>query len=297
MTLIHLAHPAFINVLMTAFFFCGLLAGRDVAAVDLTRLPIGDGHISSKPERGSAWACRTDMFGGRRSHGGEWIRGDGTFDFAAKPTVEGRVSWPHQFAVTREGSERRIVSNNLPNHLTGEFPIDPRSKAYRYDPNPNEIRAQEMRIDLPAMPTVAEGASCLRLGPIGTLLTGGVFFNALDASGEDAVAHEIQDGCQGHPQRTGSYHYHSLTTCSKDEGSGHSSLMGYAFDGFGIFGHRGESGAVLTNADLDECHGHTHEIVWDGKRTSLYHYHATWEYPYTIGCYRGRPEHFPRGPR
>ena len=39
----------------------------------------------------------------------------------------------------------------------------------------------------------------------------------------------------------------------------------------------------LTNADLDECHGHDHSPLG-------YHYHATIEYPYTIGCYRGDPE-------
>ncbi|HAA27323.1 MAG TPA: hypothetical protein DCE56_06130 [Cyanobacteria bacterium UBA8553] len=26
---------------------------------------------------------------------------------------------------------------------------------------------------------------------------------------------------------------------------------------------------------------------WDVKQVNLYHYHATWEYPYTVGCYRG----------
>ena len=43
------------------------------------------------------------------------------------------------------------------------------------------------------------------MGPIGFLLTGGVFFNALDAQGKDAVAHEVQDRCQGHPERSGAY--------------------------------------------------------------------------------------------
>ncbi len=65
--------------------------------------------------------------------------------------------------------------------------------------------------------------------------------------------------------------------------------MGYALDGFGLFGRYGEAGKVLSNADLDECHGHTHEVVWDGKPTTIYHYHATWEYPYTVGCYRAKP--------
>ena len=62
-----------------------------------------------------------------------------------------------------------------------------------------------------------------------------------------------------------------------------------ATDGFGIYGNRGETGAALMNADLDACHGHTHAILWDGVMVMMYHYHATKEYPYTLGCYRGTP--------
>jgi hypothetical protein len=102
-------------------------------------------------------------------------------------------------------------------------------------------------------PKFADNASCVDMGPIGFLLTGGVFFNALDARGEDAVAHEIQDACQGHPERGGAYHYHSLTTCLEKmiAGDSHSDLVGYAIDGFGIYGYRGEGGRLLTKADLD----------------------------------------------
>jgi hypothetical protein len=39
----------------------------------------------------------------------------------------------------------------------------------------------------------------------------------------------------------------------------------------------------MSNADLDECHGHEHGSLG-------YHYHATIEYPYTVGCYRGTPK-------
>jgi hypothetical protein len=44
---------------------------------------------------------------------------------------------------------------------------------------------------------------------------------------------------------------------------------------------------LLTSADLDECHGHTHAIPWNGKMVVMYHYHATWDFPYTVGCLRG----------
>ncbi len=49
-------------------------------------------------------------------------------------------------------------------------------------------------------------------------------------------------------------------------------------------------GKTLTNADLDECHGHIGQIMWDGRSISMYHYHATAEFPYSIGCLRGSYE-------
>jgi hypothetical protein len=127
------------------------------------------------------------------------------------------------------------------------------------------------------------------MGPVGVMLSGAMFFNALDAAGLDAVAHEVRDRCGGHPQGTGLYHYHAHSDCLEDYWTSHSKLLGYAFDGFGLFGSRGEHGNRLTNADLDACHGHTHTVSWDGEWRDLYHYHATDEYPYLIGCYRGVP--------
>jgi hypothetical protein len=146
-----------------------------------------------------------------------------------------------------------------------------------------------MKIELPADPNVDVSPHCAP-GAVGILLSGSVLFNALDAPGRDAVAHETQDSCQGHPQESGVYHYHSLSSCVKDEAEsdGHSKLVGYAVDGFGIFGRKGMGGKTLNSDDLDECHGHTHEITWDGKKVVMYHYHATWDFPYTVGCLRGK---------
>lgn len=45
---------------------------------------------------------------------------------------------------------------------------------------------------------------------------------------------------------------------------------------------------LLTNGDLDVCHGHTGKLTISGKKQqTLYHYHATAEYPYTLGCFTG----------
>jgi hypothetical protein len=157
--------------------------------------------------------------------------------------------------------------------VTGIFPID-----------------KQMTITLPANPTVAVQASSLSMGPIGIMTSGSVLFNAVDLQGRDAVAHEIQDECAGHPEVTGKSHYHNLSDCIADNrDKTHSDLVGYALDGFGTFGKYGEDGRIMTNEDLDEYHGHTHSIMWDGKMVEMFHYHATNEYPYTIGAFRGMP--------
>jgi len=72
--------------------------------------------------------------------------------------------------------------------------------------------------------------------------------------------------------------------------SGHSSLMGYMMDGFGLYGPRGDDGKTVTQGQLDECHGHSHDVLWDGKTRTMYHYHWTYDFPYNVGCYRGKPE-------
>lgn len=251
-------------------------------------LPLGDGKISRGPQVGSLWPCRSQFYGGGAYRTGEWVYSNGTWEPAKKIPVQGQVAWTnHAFAISVSGATRTFKGNGLPDHATGTFPIQSNDPTFQYDRNPNYIRPQYYDFALPANPVLASSPSCLPMGPIGILTNGVVIFHALDAVGRDGVAHEIQDACAGHPEISGRYHYHCLSPCVPDDGSGHSNLIGYAFDGFGMFGYRGENGRELTNNSLDACHGHTHEIQWDGKKVSMYHYHMTREYPYTLGCYSG----------
>jgi hypothetical protein len=263
-------------------------------AVDITRLPIGDGRVTQSAVAGNVWACQANFQVRGGTHEGEWFdKANGTFDLTRKPTVDGDVAWPSAISIAVEGEQRVVRGNGLPGHATGTYPITHTDDAFAYDRNPNPIRAQDVMLRLPATPVLAAEPLCVGMGAIGVMLTGSVFYNALDAAGLDGVAHEMQDGCQGHPQGTGQYHYHNLTSCITDPGEGHSALLGYAFDGFGFYGTRGEDGSQLTDAALDECHGHTHVIDWDGRTAVMYHYHATAEYPYTLGCFRGAAVRLP----
>jgi YHYH protein len=267
-------------------FFAGLLlllisAPAFAHDVDLTKLPLGNGKLSAAPTIGQIWACRVDPNGGGAQVDGPWInKSAGTFDYTKKAVVSGQVVWKPNFVMSIQGDKRIFTSNDLPNHPTGIFPIQPNELAYQTDRNPNSIKEQSVTVTLPANPVAAAEPMCAP-GAVGILLTGSVLFNALDAPGRDAIAHETQDSCQGHPQQSGVYHYHWVTTCIDDKRlpGGHSGLVVYALDGFGIFGRYGEKGELLSSSDLDACHGHTHAIPWNGKMVVMYHYHATWDFP------------------
>jgi hypothetical protein len=267
-----------------------LLATAAATTIDPARLPSGDGKFSTNtPAAGYVFSCRGTFNGGGASAAGPWINRDGTWNASTKLAVDGSVAWPAAaHSVNVANAVRTISTNDLPSHLTGVFPIAVTDPAYAYDRNPGSIRVTPLSFSVPQTPVVSASPTCLGLGPIGIMLTGAALFNALDALGRDAVEHEAQDSCHGHP--AGSlYHYHDVPACMADPGTGHSALLGYARDGFGVFGNRGENGVAMTNADLDACHGHTHAVLWDGAMVAMYHYHATKEYPYTLGCYRGTP--------
>ena len=277
------------NVAIYIGFAFALASAALAHDVDLTKLPLGDGKISIAPKVGQIWACRIDPNGGGAQVDGPWIdKVNGTYDLTKKIAVQGKEVWNPHFTSSVQGDVRVFSTNDLPNHPTGTFPVSPNDPAYQIDRNPNSIREQNVTFSIPANPVLAAQPSCVP-GAVGILLTGSVLFNSLDAPGRDAVAHEVQDSCQGHPQQSGVYHYHSVTTCMDDKRlpDGHSALVGYALDGFGIFGRYGEKGELLSSSDLDECHGHTHLIPWNGKMVMMYHYHATWDFPYTIGCMKG----------
>jgi YHYH protein len=270
-------------------FMFGILFTTLATAHDLKHLPLGDNLKSDAPKIGYIWPCHIAASAGGAFQDGPWINADGkTWDSTQKVVVEGDVKWPHDFKVTLEGDRRIFSTNDLPEHGTGAYPIAENSEAYKYDRNPNAIKKQKFSFSLTANPQLAPKLGCAP-GAVGIMLSGVSLFSAIDAPGRDAPAHEAQDACNGHPQVTGAYHYHNLSGCIEDRHlpSEHSALLGYIVDGFGIFGMAGESGQILDSKDLDECHGHTHKIMWDGKLVEMYHYHATADFPYTVGCMRG----------
>ena len=269
-------------------------------SVDLTHLPLGDPKIlirnqgDMQPDFLSLWLCGLPVNGAGNSNARDWTNPDGTWDYTRKPIVDGNVTWISEFEVSLDGIGNRIITGNaLPDHPTGIFPIDPNSIAYQYDRNRNYIKAHDVLYTFPAIPEVATKPYCVSFGPSGISLTGSAIYHGASTLGNDAAAHEILDKFGGHTDGTETYHYHYPTQDLQDHiyphESGHSVLMGYMLDGFGIYGPYGEDGKLLWSKDLDECHGHTHPILWDGMMVNLYHYHWTYDFPYNIGCFKGTP--------
>lgn len=260
--------------------------------VNPAAIPLGDGKVSTTPKSGYVDSCTTNFKGGGAQHSGSWINsGNDTWDSNTKVAVEGSVHWPAaDYSVKTSGSDRVITTNDLPEtYPTGIFPIARTDPAFQYDRNPNHIGTQNLSYTLPLNPTAAATPNCTSLGAIGVLSDGVALFNGLDASGRDAVAHETQDKCNGHPDGQEMYHYHDVPSCIRNAATGSSTLVGYALDGYGIYVERDSKGNLPTNADLDACHGRTSPVEWNGKLTTIYHYDATLEYPYTIGCFHGTP--------
>jgi hypothetical protein len=256
-------------------------------------IPLGDGYVSSTPKLGYVDSCITTFptTGGSQLNG-PWINlKKKTWDSLTKIHVRGNVTFSSaRFSVTLSGTVRVIRGNDLPiGHGAGVFPISRSDPAYRYDHNPNRIEPQSITWSLPAHPKKASKPSCTPGGPIGILDDGVVLYNALDGEGRDAAAHELLDSCDEHPQMSDELHHHSVPSCILDTAKGRSTLVGYALDGYGIYVERSANGQLLTNTDLDACHGRTSRVLWNGKEQVIYHYDATLEYPYTVGCFHGTP--------
>jgi hypothetical protein len=216
--------------------------------------------------------------------------------------MTGSEKFKSELKITEIKSTRHFKSNGMPNHPIGIFPIPKDSKAYKYYAalpaegyaNAAEIPVAPYNLDylLPLNPKVAKQPTCIESLMTGLALTGAAWHIEIAANSRvntfDPNAALPTDNCFGHPYE-GEYHYHgySWKCMAKGKPGQQSPLYGYALDGFGIYGPLDANGKVITNDQLDECHGRVAEVTFNGKRQKMYHYVLNNEYPYSIGCFKG----------
>jgi hypothetical protein len=128
-------------------------------------------------------------------------------------------------------------------------------------------------------------------------VNGVVFYNPFDIGRQDAT--DLMDRCCGHPSPDNRYHYHKYPVCVKspfgDEGKEHSPLIGFAFDGYAIYGPYERDGVMAKDSKDNPLNAfNVHE---DKERG--WHYHVTpGQFPYIIGGYWGKVDRRNlRGPR
>jgi len=237
------------------------------------------------------------------------------------PTVTGTVSAKDidprgsVFAVTTDKTYRTFKGNGLPNTPMGIFgPVQQGTAAYPYyaaapggaNTTPGTpgfgqnyssaaaigISPYNLDIRTPMNPKYLATPQPIQYIIVGVTLTGTVWHAEIANASSTAWYNPISilplDQCFGHPYSQ-QYHLHADSSkCFPNKGTtGQSPLFGYALDGFGIYGPRGADGKEITNAQLDECHGMTSPVLFNGKVQNIYHYVLNSEYPYSIGCFRG----------
>ncbi len=135
---------------------------------------------------------------------------------------------------------------------------------------------------IPTTPVPLANTSSVQTGDVGLTLNGVVLAAAAPV---DAIlsAYTIAafDDCGGHINPVAGYHYHASTGCTEvgKQADGHAALIGYAMDGYGIYGMLDTEGNE--HNVLDACRGATDSVRG-------YHYHAAspGENMF-IGCFHG----------
>lgn len=246
------------------------------------------------------------------------------------------AAWAGNVSITIDGDYRLIRSDGLPDHDTGTFPNRG---------NPNRISAQHYEVRVPARPQLAARDTALQLQSFGFAINGvpfdpgaAEFWNGDRNWQYEAMSGTVPLGLDqnnAHVQPNGAYHYHGLPTglLARFAGAKTPVLVGWAADGFPIYGPYDYSDASARNSpltkmraswrvksgarnggpggsydgsfvqdyeyvaglgSLDECNGRSG--VTPEFPSGIYHYVLTDTFPFIPRCFRGTPDQsFARG--
>ena len=248
------------------------------------------------------------------------------------------ASYSETISTAQGVTKRTIVTNGCPNHesyCTGKPGPAPTCKDKGEQGSDTEAIQQDVNVDIPANPILKSsytpGELDCSMGAIAYALNGIGFYSGavgfvsggpcpqLDVADPEAEWISF-DCCTGHSDYEAAYHYHFPPSCLLAQANkvapisdGHSAQVGWAEDGFPIYGPLGPGGVEIRNCGTsgahstycqDECGGYEGELP--GVDNYKYRYYITGKvgdlntlpstpmpdseelyYPYTIRCYRG----------
>ena len=165
-------------------------------------------------------------------------------------------------------------------------------------------KAQTYKFTIPSTPKYSTTVTKTSLGSIGVMISGTVLYNPYEGDNKtpamannftitdaNGITASFVDKCAGHPTpNQGAYHYHGLSSCvtAKVDTKGKPShVIGFALDGFPIYGDRDIKGKQLTAKNLDACNGILSATPEFPK--GIYHYVllGTADVRSSIACFHG----------
>lgn len=187
--------------------------------------------------------------------------------------------------VTCESGKALITSNTYPSHtlMTGIVGTNEQVP----------VPAKDYAAPVPLMPVLGSTPHT-RDAALGVAVNGVPIYDYTgggEMTLEDLKHHQAQhdtlqtkqlDVCGGHAGRGDDYHYHVKPSCMIEQmkNAGDTAIIGWAFDGFPIYGDNNPDGTPIAIGELDICNGKTDD-------TFIYRYHTTTQPPYIIQCLMG----------
>lgn len=199
---------------------------------------------------------------------------------------------------TTEGGKPvvKAEADGQPDYASNYFSSsDPCHEAYPGGmQNPNQIVAKTRVIALPLSSDMSSQKMMSAI--VGVALNGVPIFGDFAAPGDDIYKEaKTFDRCAGHPQMSGTYHYHSEPAALSNDDD---RFIGVMRDGYPIYGRKDQDGSYP--ASLDQAGGHS-GVTADSGGAAVYHYHVNEQtstnpgtagqkqWFITTGTYRGTP--------
>ncbi len=230
-------------------------------------------------------------------------------------------------AWTFESDGRPASNFVAANYAVPSNPLDVSAEGASIHSSAAVLSDQNYEFTLPDVPQYSAHTTTTNQGPIGFLLDGAALYNPFEANHAtvatsdnfvttvNGVSASFLDSCDGHPGPGGQYHYHGLPAClvayattgSTDQVTSVTStasartpgvnevnaaakrpvILGFAFDGYGIYDNVAMNGSVVPVSALDSCNGIFSPVP--GYPHGVYHYvlENVKGARSSIGCYHG----------
>lgn len=220
------------------------------------------------------------------------------------------AKWNPTVKLTYSKNTVLMQPTGIPNHAREAYYAVPKAGVVVPDATTANIiadptKAQTYKFTIPTTPKYSSKVTSTSLGSIGVMISGAVLYNPFEGDGKTVamaknftitnsagITASFIDKCAGHPTPDiGAYHYHGLPNCvtaKVDKVSKPSHIIGFALDGFPIYGDRDIKGKQVTAKNLDQCNGVISATPEFPK--GIYHYVllGTADARSSIACFHGK---------